>query len=138
MNNIDNIICENKALGSKSGKALFEVDKQKSRGMGKLSDKNQTSPIMNGENYIEVDVETVDNYVESHSISPNFILIDVEGAEDLVLQGATNLIEKQFPDFIIEFHGENKKEFVNVFFSRYDYKIRDLDTNHVWCSKNNK
>ena len=47
---------------------------------------------------------TLDQYCETHGISPDWIKIDAEGAEPLIVQGMQRLIGKQHPSVILEFH----------------------------------
>jgi FkbM family methyltransferase len=58
---------------------------------------------------MEVDCMTLDYFVENSHISDiNLIKIDVEGAEDLVLKGANNVLSKLRPDlFLVEMYNTN-------------------------------
>ena len=54
---------------------------------------------------VTVPEETIDNLIASKKILPPFVLkIDVEGAEQLVLAGATNTLRTYRPVIIVEFH----------------------------------
>lgn len=55
---------------------------------------------------IEIDLTTIDKYVEKTGVVPNFIKVDVEGAEEFVLQGAKETIQKYRPILIIESDNE--------------------------------
>jgi FkbM family methyltransferase len=53
-----------------------------------------------------VDACTLDHFVfEDSRLPPDFIKLDVEGAEDLVLQGASRTIREFSPRILIEIHG---------------------------------
>jgi FkbM family methyltransferase len=56
----------------------------------------------------EVEVETVsiDEFVKARGINDiDFIKIDAEGAELLIVEGGLNMFKTQTPDFFIEMHG---------------------------------
>ncbi|PKP20699.1 MAG: hypothetical protein CVU05_08495 [Bacteroidetes bacterium HGW-Bacteroidetes-21] len=77
---------------------------------------------------IEVKTERLDNLIPT-DIPINFIKIDVEGAEFMVLQGASQLIKKNKPLIIFEFgigasdYYNTKPEDVFDFFASCDMKI---------------
>ena len=58
-------------------------------------------------NEIEVDVERLDDY----SLNPDFIKIDVEGAELMVLLGAEDTIKRCQPGILVEYTSLNTKQF---------------------------
>ena len=51
---------------------------------------------------IRVQCRTLDSVVEELSIEPDFIKIDVEGFEDVVLRGARQLLRKFHPRIVLE------------------------------------
>ncbi len=53
---------------------------------------------------LQVDVKTLDFLLKTYG-PPTLIKADVEGAEDLMLQGATRLLEEVRPFWILEAHG---------------------------------
>lgn len=57
----------------------------------------------------------------SQSLEPDIVKIDVEGAEDAVLQGMTQLFTTKKPILIIETHGMDKRDFVLKFLSEHNY-----------------
>ncbi len=48
---------------------------------------------------------TIDKYCREHNIIPDGIKIDIEGAEGLVIEGATDIVTSHSPWALIEFHG---------------------------------
>ncbi len=66
------------------------------------------------------------NTLLSSMASPDFIKIDVEGAELLVLQGARKIIEEVRPVFYIEV-GESVSVEVFELFSRHGYCVMNAD-----------
>lgn len=59
----------------------------------------------------KVEVITVDTYCSLHNVVPHFIKVDVEGAEELVLRGAKETIEKYHPFLLFEYSQENADQF---------------------------
>ncbi len=73
----------------------------------------KATPLRSLDQYIEksgfknsvVKTETIDNLIlKKHILPPNILKIDVEGAEQLVLEGAKNTIASSHPIIIVEFH----------------------------------
>jgi FkbM family methyltransferase len=59
---------------------------------------------------VTVKGETVDNLVSAHNLNPILLKIDVEGAEGLVLSGATMVLEKYKPYILSELDDRLLKE----------------------------
>ncbi|WP_429131968.1 FkbM family methyltransferase [Ensifer sp. 4252] len=51
---------------------------------------------------VEVQMTTLDSYLSQHDLKPSLLKIDVEGAEKLVLEGATDCLRDIRPLIIIE------------------------------------
>jgi FkbM family methyltransferase len=76
---------------------------------------------------MEVTQETIDNLVCSEIISPPTLMkIDVEGAEALVLQGASATIQKFYPLIIIECHSISATYETMLFLQQNAYTTRLL------------
>lgn len=90
-NKYRNVIPLQKALSNKEGKAILFLD-QKVSGNNSLSMYNVTGLA----NSIEVEVTTLDTYFEEvvRNFEVDFVKIDTQGAEGLVIQGMTKIIEK--------------------------------------------
>ncbi len=58
---------------------------------------------------------------------PDFIKMDIEGAEDLALEGASETLAKRHPGMIIEVHGVNKEERCLAILTRYGYRTLIVD-----------
>lgn len=74
---------------------------------------------------------TIDDLVDTYSLDPGFIKIDVEGAEHLVLRGAQKVLQKQRPIILSELsnymllrNGSSAKD-VMKFIRNYNYEIID-------------
>lgn len=83
-----NVVCNNFALGSRSGTRKLVV-------YGKTSKHNSFYPQYDKEPeaYQEISVETIDDYCKQHDIAwIDYLKIDVEGGELDVLQGAESML----------------------------------------------
>jgi FkbM family methyltransferase len=85
----------------------------------KLTNPNPGLVINSGlrENYIEVKSITVDDFVFRNNIKPDFIKIDVEGAEWNVLSGMKNVLAQDNLTMLVEIHVDKLRQHFNV-----DYK----------------
>ncbi|WP_336515186.1 FkbM family methyltransferase [Pollutibacter soli] len=108
--NIQKLINENKnlpieliqaAVSDKSGTAIFKLMPEET--MGKL----EASGFQAGEKGLqdlEVTCVALDDLQQKGYAAPDFIKIDVEGAEEFVLKGALNLLRTKKPLLMIEVH----------------------------------
>lgn len=103
LNQIDNVIIEQKGLGSIEGKS-------------KIFDKSNSSVAPSNvislawfKNFIygtsEAEIISLDSYSRTQGIKPTFLKIDVEGYESEVLKGATEILQT-LPKLEIEIHTE--------------------------------
>jgi hypothetical protein len=73
----------------------------------------------------------VDTFVERHTVNPELIKIDVEGAEFLVLEAARRSVERYRPLLGIEIHpdeiGVFDSERLHRFLGQYGYPYRRRD-----------
>lgn len=90
-------------------------------------------PSIVGEEYMQITVcaNTLDNIVELNNIIPGFIKIDVEGAEHLVLKGASNILREHRPiilaelsDFLLKKNGSSSLEVIS-FIESFGYEVID-------------
>ena len=72
---------------------------------------------------------TLDTLLTSFD-KPNFVKIDIEGAELLAIEGATNLIKNVRPIFYIEVGREHSREIFKCFIDN-GYKTCDFEGNKV-------
>lgn len=104
LNNIKNVEVIPKAVSNKSGKIQFNL-------FFNPCTNTIMNPMMMGRTDLPIGqqlVETVsiDEFVESRGINDiDFLKIDAEGAELLIVEGGIRTIQKQSPDFFIEMHG---------------------------------
>jgi FkbM family methyltransferase len=88
------------AVSDVTGKSIFRVMPEET--MGKLNN----SSFQENENHlgqIEVNCITLDSMINS-DLMPDFIKIDVEGAEEFVLKGGIELLKLKKPVLMIEIH----------------------------------
>jgi FkbM family methyltransferase len=76
-------------------------------------------------NVIDVTVETLDHYRETAELpSPNFVKIDVEGAEMRVLRGMEQTLRHARPTLLIEVHSDELEEEVRDYCVNLGYTCR--------------
>jgi FkbM family methyltransferase len=99
-NKLEKFSCVNQALSSKPGKMTFFIDAINDGGHSLI--KNQIDD-MTGMIETPVEVTTLDDVVKKQGLERiDAIKIDVQGAENLVLLGGTESLEKFQPPILIE------------------------------------
>lgn len=104
LNGFSNVRIESCALGEASGTAVFSGGTEGNLGTGTI-----TRPDAAGE---AVDVRTLDDYCASQGIERiDFLKIDVEGAEGMVLRGARGLLaERRIARLLVEINDVRLRE----------------------------
>ncbi len=81
---------------------------------------------------VKVNSTTLDELVKQKSLNPGFIKIDVEGAENLVFEGAKEVLREKRPvilseltDVFLKANGSSAKD-VCDFIRKYDYEVFDV------------
>jgi len=100
VNKFKNVILENIALSSSSGKVNLFLDKDNLGNMS-FSPENIPDSSLNGK--VEVESQTLDDYAKNISGKISFIKMDVQGAEGLVLRGGLELLKNHKPVILMEF-----------------------------------
>jgi FkbM family methyltransferase len=102
MNGISNVTVEEECVSDRTGTALLRAERFGS-GLSSI-----VSPHGRGTAYHELEVRstTIDEYCETHRISPDWIKIDAEGSEPLIVRGMQRLIDQRHPQAILEFHSD--------------------------------
>ena len=111
------------AVSDRCGEALFTLTDNTSTPHITYSNKDQGMD----ERQLTVRTVTLDEFALNHS-APDFIKLDVEGAETEVLRGADDLLSSdQAPKLLIELHGDDKAQSVGAILTEHNYTICDLD-----------
>jgi FkbM family methyltransferase len=84
------------------------------------------------EQCIQVKLGTLDNAVESWG-KPDFIKMDIEGAEAKALQGAGRLLDQHRPIWLIELHGQECAVQVHEILQKYGYTFYNLESKKIDC-----
>ncbi len=103
MNGMANVSVEEECASDTTGKALLATERF---GSG-LSSIVGTHVHSAHRRKVEVNSTTLDRYCETHGVLPDWIKIDAEGAEPLIVEGMQQIIEKRHPSVILEFHSDN-------------------------------
>ena len=75
----------------------------------------------------EVTLDTLDSYCAAHQITRlDFIKVDVEGAEHLVLRGAQKTLERMRPTVIFEYNVESGPEAYSLL-EKMGYGLFDME-----------
>jgi FkbM family methyltransferase len=85
-------------------------------------------PQYQAQQTLEIDAITLDDFVyQEVNPRPDFIKIDVEGAEANVLKGAQQLLTDVKPMMVLELHSSQTAEEVGEILSAMGYRIYDLE-----------
>jgi FkbM family methyltransferase len=114
------------AVSNKTGKVSFKTMPEQT--MGKL----ETSGFQHDESFlskIEVDCLKLDDVVKSVNFPlPDFVKIDVEGAEELVLLGAEEVLRQKKPVLMIEIHSNELGKKCYSILKKYYQEVKVLET----------
>ncbi len=100
------------ALGDKDSTTNFYINRQNS---GASYCESITSHTNNADNMekIVVPITTIDKYCKQHKINPDFIKMDIEGAEMSALKGGIDYIKENRPQLAISIYHTND-DFINI------------------------
>lgn len=115
INKISNITLVEKGIAQSSGQRYFNT-----------SINNHQGHISDQPADLQVDVVSLDDFITQHALQPDFIKVDVEGAEAEVLDGFKNSIVWVCPTMIIEVHNIEQAKKVADFFRPLDYTLCKL------------
>jgi FkbM family methyltransferase len=120
LNGMDNCTVVEAAVMDRAGAIGFCRGRDTSTAHIQRADDTSAAPM-------ETKAVTLDGFVRT-APSPEFIKMDVEGAELLVLKGACQLLhEAQPPRMLIEFHGERLREECMAILRSVGYQFCSLD-----------
>lgn len=78
---------------------------------------------------LRVTIERLDAVASEHP-PPDVVKVDVEGAEDRVLEGARSLLESTCPRWVIEVHSEESSSRITSILGAYGYRLRPIEARH--------
>jgi FkbM family methyltransferase len=123
-NKCDNVVVLHCAVGKFNGEIKMVSNIDASQGI--VSDRCIVKDDLCDE--ILVQNKTLDSIVQEMDPGKiDFVKIDVEGAEDYVLQGAEKTIDKFRPKIIIDPHTPENDLFIGKWFSERGYKVERVD-----------
>jgi FkbM family methyltransferase len=118
---------EEKAVWSESRRILFaRADPKASpdRGLGHVVDSVSADTI-------EIDALSLDDFVRTSGVAPDFIKCDVEGAEVEVFRGAQRLLAEKRPGILCEIHSEENRRVLLDEFVRLGYACTNCGDRHL-------
>ncbi|MBD1215178.1 MAG: FkbM family methyltransferase [Dolichospermum circinale Clear-D4] len=121
INGISNIHIIGKAVGNTIGTLKFKIGKHNKQG-------SLVGIGCETGDEVEVEITTLDNLIDEGLSLPDFIKIDIEGAESEALYGFSNFIKKSCPSFAIDLHTPEQDIKVGKFFLDYGYKLYRLNS----------
>jgi FkbM family methyltransferase len=122
LNNLTNVELVNSALGARAGTmSLIRSE----AGSVSATPSVRGYAVAGPQSTVDVQVTTLDAFLEHKNLRPSVIKIDVEGAELEVLRGAVNTLRTARPAVLVEVHGwdDASSGEVKEFFSSLDYGI---------------
>jgi len=124
LNNLKNVSIEKYAVSNSSGRLFFQDTGDHCN--SHISEKGQ----------IEVEAITLDDFVfKKNNLPPNYLKIDVEGAENLVLEGAQKTLSEHGPEIFLATHGFEIDQKCREQLNKLNYqvsKIRGYD-DELYC-----
>lgn len=111
INNFQNVVVKRIAVGSDRGEAILWTPVLHTS-KGSICEENKQQMLSNYKKIkrFKVEVNSIDYLVERNYKKPDFIKIDVEGAEIDVLQGAKRTLRLYKPKLFIEIHGSDLRK----------------------------
>jgi FkbM family methyltransferase len=124
LNKLHNVVINSLAVSNKSGE--IEFYKSYTAFMGNIMNKLEWLDSL------KVNAINLDQYININgNRPPDFVKMDVEGAESLVLAGMEELINIKKPILFISLHGEEVAKKCSIILKKYKYKTFDLEGNAV-------
>ena len=120
------------AVSAKKGQAEFLLD-EASGATGTINHSSDSFPLHSQyrmQRRVQVDSDCLDSYVDELIGSKVVVKIDVEGAEDQVLSGATRLLESVRPIILLECFNSDKMSILRNF----NYRIHNLEEGCNWLA----
>ncbi len=119
-NNLTNISILPEAISNSVGAMEFALGEHTKGGSLELGLENLKK--------IKVPVNTIDNLVKNGFKLPDFIKIDIEGAEGAALEGMEESVHTNHPSMYIELHTPEQDLKVGAFLAKHGYEVYRLKT----------
>ncbi len=120
LNNLENVVLEPVAVSKNNEEISFY--RNVSTYMGNIVCKD-TKCI----DIVKIFSTTIDHYVyKAKNIPPDFVKMDIEGAEALALTGMTRVLQEKKPIIFLALHGEEVGKECYAILRKYKYDILDL------------
>lgn len=114
------VSCMNMALGDSNGTVPFhQAEDSTMSSLAPAGYQGQLGTI------IEVQCRTLDSVVEELEVRPDFMKIDVEGFEHVVLSGATTVLMEMRPRIVLESNPGDRGDLVGAILKKcgYDFQL---------------
>lgn len=106
LNDLDNVLVHNLAISDSNGTVKIPQLENPNPGL--------TINSISSSNYIEVESVTIDDFLTQKKINPDFIKIDIEGAEWNALKGMKKTLEYKNVTILVEIHVDNLRDNFNT------------------------
>jgi FkbM family methyltransferase len=113
LNNLDNVVVVAAACSGTSGSAPF------------VSGRNSSTGHLSPEGPVTVRTVTIDQLAEEYR-GPTVLKIDAEGAESVILQGATQTLSSLRPVVIFATHGPENEREAQSLLEKWGYRVHPL------------
>lgn len=128
LNSLSNVKLVDVALSDKEGMAQLEIHSRQTWAKLDTSADTGFSQTRDATGHIEVALATIDSQLASQPV-PDFVKMDIEGAEVAALRGASVLLSQHRPTLICELHGTN--EAVCDLLESHGYTVTSIETPDV-------
>lgn len=125
------ITVETQAVSDHEGEADFYVEDLTGQNNSLIADYQvfqdnvQRAGVKANTTIQRVQLTTLDAYCDSHGLTPDFIKIDIEGAEKYAIFGSEAIIRKHRPVFMVEVTRDHDE--VYAFMERLEYDVYEED-----------
>ncbi|MCG8403929.1 MAG: FkbM family methyltransferase [Phycisphaerales bacterium] len=124
LNNIENVTVFDAAVSDKSGTTFFEEGP--SRSMGHISSTGT----------LQVQTVVIDELVAAGNLpTPDYIKMDIEGAEVHALSGAKSMLSESHPTIFLATHGSDIHDECCRLLRSLDYELQSIDGTNLESSR---
>jgi FkbM family methyltransferase len=128
LNGVRNVELVGLALGDSEGTADLQIHAEQTWAKLDTSADTRFQQDVEAAGHVSVQVSTIDSQLRSLA-PPDFVKIDIEGAEVAALRGACELLSKHRPKLICELHGTNVA--VSDLLEAHGYSLQTIETPDV-------